>query len=146
MTPVQNRMQFDRVWSLFDHAIARGARVAVGGERHRGEGLFIPPTLVEGVGAGVRLVDEEQFGPVLPIIAFRDEAAAIAQANCGPYGLGGSIWTRDVDRGLALAARLDAGPGWVHPHGAFTPSPHGPATVRCSVAQHGSSTVAAAPN
>src|SRR3546814_11090665 len=59
MTPVQNRMQFDRVWSLFDDAIARGARVAVGGERHRGEGLFIPPTLVEGVGAGVQLVDEE---------------------------------------------------------------------------------------
>src|SRR3546814_14763751 len=58
MTPVQNRMQFDRVWSLFDDAIARGARAAVGGERHRGEGLFIPPTLVEGVGGGVRLVDE----------------------------------------------------------------------------------------
>ncbi|MBB5706960.1 aldehyde dehydrogenase family protein [Sphingopyxis panaciterrulae] len=120
MTPVQNRAQFDRVWSLFDDAVAGGGRVAVGGERHRGEGLFIPPTLVEGVGAGVRLVDEEQFGPVLPIIAFRDEAAAIAQANCGPYGLGGSIWTRDVDRGLALAERLDAGTGWVNQHGAFT--------------------------
>src|SRR3546814_1952371 len=73
MTPVQNRMQFDRVWSLFDDAIARGARVAVGGERHRGEGLIIPPTLVEGVGAGVRQVDTEQVGLVLPILAFRSE-------------------------------------------------------------------------
>lgn len=120
MTPVQNRAQFDRVWSLFDDAVAGGARVAVGGERHRGEGLFIPPTLVEGVGAGVRLVDEEQFGPVLPIIAFDDEEAAIAEANRGEYGLGGSIWTRDLDRGLALAERLDTGTGWINQHGAFT--------------------------
>jgi acyl-CoA reductase-like NAD-dependent aldehyde dehydrogenase len=120
MTPVQNRAQFDRVWSLFDDAMDRGARVAVGGARHEGAGLFIPPTLVEGLGAGVALVDEEQFGPVLPIMPFDDEEAALAAANRGDYGLGGSIWTRDFDRGLALAERLDAGTGWVNQHGAFT--------------------------
>jgi acyl-CoA reductase-like NAD-dependent aldehyde dehydrogenase len=120
MGPVQNRPQFDRIWSLFDDAVAHGARVLCGGERHAGPGLFIPPTLVDGIGHGVRLVDEEQFGPVLPIIPFDDENEALRLANDSPYGLGGSIWTADIDRGVVLADRLEAGTAWVNQHGAFT--------------------------
>ena len=83
-------------------------------------GLFITPTIVENVGQGCRLVDEEQFGPVLPIMAFTDEDVAIEQANYGTYGLGGSVWTRDMDKGVMLADRLEVGTGWINQHGAFT--------------------------
>lgn len=120
MGPVQNRPQFDRIWALFDDALARGARVLTGGERQAGDGLFIPPTLVDGIGHGVALVDDEQFGPVLPLIPFRDEAAMVAMANSGPYGLGGSVWSRDIDRAIALVDRLEVGTGWVNQHGAFS--------------------------
>ena len=120
MGPVQNRPQFDKIWAMFDDAVAQGGRVVTGGVRHDGPGFFIPPTLIEGVGHGVALVDDEQFGPVLPMIPFSDVEEAIAMANRGIYGLGGSIWTADIDRGVALAQRLEAGTGWVNQHGAFT--------------------------
>ncbi|MDV3456117.1 aldehyde dehydrogenase family protein [Sphingomonas sp. HF-S4] len=120
MTPVQNRPQFDRVWALYDDAVAHGAQVLTGGVRHEAAGLFIPPTLVAGIGHGVDLIDQEQFGPVLPILPFSDEEAVLELANRGDYGLGASVWTRDVDRGIALVERIDAGTGWVNQHGAFT--------------------------
>jgi acyl-CoA reductase-like NAD-dependent aldehyde dehydrogenase len=120
MGPVQNRPQFDRIWSLFDDAVTNGARVLTGGQRHAGPGLFIPPTLVEGIGHGTALVDEEQFGPVLPLLRFSDLDEAIALANTGPYGLGGSVWTADLDRGWAVAQRLDVGTAWINQHGAFS--------------------------
>ncbi len=120
MGPLQNRPQFDRVWGLFDDAVAHGGRVITGGERFDGPGLFIPPTLVDGLDHDVRLVKEEQFGPVLPLIGFKDEDLVIRMANDTNYGLGGSIWTRDLERGLAFAERLEAGTAWVNQHGAFT--------------------------
>ncbi|MCE7796251.1 aldehyde dehydrogenase family protein [Sphingobium sufflavum] len=119
MTPVQNRKQFERVWGLIDDAAVRGGTILSGGER-LDRGLFIPPTLFMGVGHGVALVDEEQFGPVLPILPFRDVEAALADANSGEMGLGGSVWTADVERGLALAGRMECGTAWVNQHGAFT--------------------------
>lgn len=120
MGPVQNRPQFDRIWAMFDDAVAHGARVITGGERVDRPGLFIPPTLVEGIGHGVALVDQEQFGPVLPLIPFRDEAEVVRLANDSLYGLGGSVWTSDIARGIALVERLEVGTGWVNQHGAFT--------------------------
>lgn len=120
MGPVQNRPQFDRIWALFDEAVANGGRVLTGGQRIDGPGLFIPPTLVEGIGHGVALVDEEQFGPVLPLMRFADEDSAIAMANDSIYGLGGSVWTADIDRGIAFANRLEVGTGWINQHGAFS--------------------------
>lgn len=119
MGPVQNRPQFDRVWALFDDAVANGAQIVAGGVRSERPGLFIPPTLVEGIGHGVTLVDEEQFGPVLPLIPFRNADDAVRMANDSPYGLGGSIWTADIDAGIVLAARLEVGTAWVNQHGAF---------------------------
>ena len=122
MGPVQNRPQFERVWSLFDDAMAHGARVIAGGKRFDRPGLFIPPTLVDGISHGVKLVDEEQFGPVLPIMRFTDEESVLAQANDTKYGLGGSVWSRDVDHAVAMAERLVVGTAWINQHGAFTAS------------------------
>jgi aldehyde dehydrogenase (NAD+) len=119
MTPIQNRKQFERVWSLIDDAATNGGTILGGGQRLN-RGLFIPPTLFTGLGHGVPLVDEEQFGPVLPLIPYHDLDAVVRDANVGDLGLGGSIWTADVERGVALAEELDCGTAWVNQHGAFT--------------------------
>jgi aldehyde dehydrogenase (NAD+) len=120
MGPLQNRPQFDRVWSLFDDAMAEGGRLLTGGYRIDRPGFFMPPTLIDGLDHEVRLISEEQFGPVLPLIRFEDATLALQMANNTTYGLGGSIWTRDIDRGIALANRLEVGTAWVNQHGAFT--------------------------
>ncbi|GED96240.1 aldehyde dehydrogenase family protein [Gordonia crocea] len=120
--PINNRMQFERVGGLVDDAIARGARVVTGGRRHGDHGYFYEPTVLAGLSDGVRVVDEEQFGPVLPIIAYRDVDDAIARANASHYGLGSSLWTEDVDAARTLAPRLDAGTTWINTHLLVTPA------------------------
>jgi acyl-CoA reductase-like NAD-dependent aldehyde dehydrogenase len=65
---------------------------------------------------GTRLVDEEQFGPVLPVIKYSDPEDALVRANASPYGLGGSIWSSDIDRAIGFAERMDAGTVWVNKH------------------------------
>lgn len=124
MGPLQNRMQYDRVLELIEDARARGATFLTGGRALQRPGYFVAPTLVTNVAEGVRLVDEEQFGPVLPILPFRDEEDAIARANASRYGLSGSVWTRDLAHGQALAAKLEVGTAWVNKH--LAPSPDAP--------------------
>lgn len=79
--PLTNRQQLERVEALVADARAQGAHVHSGGQRLEGPGHFYPPTIVSGIGAGVALVDEEQFGPVLPVIPFRDVEDAITQTD-----------------------------------------------------------------
>src|SRR5437667_374507 len=122
--PINNRPQFERVQELVDDARRQGGKVVAGGAPLPRAGYFYPPTLVTDVGEGVRLVDEEQFGTALPIIAYHDLEDALGQANRTHYGLGGSIWTADVARGLELAQRLECGTAWVNQHintGALAP-------------------------
>src|SRR5215470_4282984 len=114
--PINNQPQFTRVQELVDDACEHGGKVVVGGKPLPKSGYFYPPTLVTDVGEGVRLVDEEQFGTALPVIAYRDLDEAVAQANRTHYGLGGSVWTADVARGLELAQRLECGTAWVNQH------------------------------
>ena len=114
--PINNRPQFERVQALVEDARRHGGTVVVGGEPLPRPGYFYPPTLVTGVGEGVRLVDEEQFGTALPVIPYRDVDDALAQANRTHYGLGGSVWTRDVRRGEEIAERLECGTAWVNQH------------------------------
>ena len=122
--PINNRPQFERVRELVDDARRAGGKVEVGGAPLSRPGYFYPPTLVTGVGEGVRLVDEEQFGTALPVIPYADVEDAVAQANRSHYGLGGSVWTADVRRGEEIAQRLECGTAWVNQHidtGAFAP-------------------------
>ena len=114
--PVNNRPQLERVEALVEEARAAGARIACGGRRREGEGWFYEPTVVAEATEGMRLVDEEQFGPALPVLRYRDPEEALARANGTPYGLSGSVWSADPDRAAALAAGLECGTVWVNQH------------------------------
>ncbi len=96
--------------------------MAAGGGPRPGSGFFFEPTIVTDVKEGTRLVDEEQFGPALPVMPYRDVEEALERANATHYGLGGSVWTTDASRGAELAGRLECGTGWVNQHGALDPS------------------------
>jgi acyl-CoA reductase-like NAD-dependent aldehyde dehydrogenase len=114
--PIQNRPQFDRVSDLVGDALAHGARAATGGKPMDRDGYFFEPTILTGVAEGTRIVDEEQFGPAVPVIAYRDLDDAVARANNTNYGLSGSVWSPDTDRAAAVAARLDCGTAFVNDH------------------------------
>jgi acyl-CoA reductase-like NAD-dependent aldehyde dehydrogenase len=121
MGPVQNRMQFDKVASLVEAAREAGATIVCGGQPLPGEGNFFPLTLVTGLEDGDRLVDEEQFGPVLPFIRYTHVDDAIASANRLRAGLGASVWSRDPAAARAVASRIQAGTVWINQHGTIHP-------------------------
>ncbi len=116
---------------LVEDAKAAGARMLTGGEPIDGPGYFYPVTLVADIADGTRLVDEEQFGPVLPIIRFTDVDDAIRRANDTQFGLDASVWTSDAEVGRNVAAQLEAGTVWVNKHAEI--GPHVPmGGVKCS--------------
>jgi phenylacetaldehyde dehydrogenase len=120
--PLQNRMQFDVVDRLVATAKAGGARVLLGGEPDRAAvGNFYPTTLVADIDPHDPLVQEEQFGPALPIIRYTDVDEAIALANEVEVGLGASVWSADRDRAREVAVRLEAGTVWINSHGGVHP-------------------------
>jgi acyl-CoA reductase-like NAD-dependent aldehyde dehydrogenase len=119
--PINNKMQLERVMGLVDDAKKGGAKIEAGGVRLESSGYFYPPTIVTNVGPGVRLVDEEQFGTALPVMKYTKVQDAIAQANATHYGLGGSIWTSNLEKGTALAQELESGTAWVNHHMDITP-------------------------
>ncbi|WP_375188132.1 aldehyde dehydrogenase family protein [Sphingobium yanoikuyae] len=112
--PIQNRPQYDRVRALITDARDAGLRFLSGGDVPDGKGYFIPVTLVDNPPEDSRVVAEEAFGPVLPLIRFTDVDDVIARANASPYGLAGSVWSADVDAARAIAARLDTGTVWIN--------------------------------
>jgi acyl-CoA reductase-like NAD-dependent aldehyde dehydrogenase len=119
--PVTTRPQFDRVQMLLEDALAHGAKPVAGGAVTRSDGYFFPPTILTNVGPGIRVVDEEQFGPILPVLPFSDVDDAIAQANATDFGLCGSVWTSDIELGQRLADRLVCGTTWVNNHAEVDP-------------------------
>lgn len=120
LSPLQSEAQRARVAALGADCEARGCRMHRSPVAADLPGFFLPPTLVEGCTQDMPLVVEEQFGPILPIMPFDDEDTVIELANHSQYGLGGSIWSADVDRAVALAQRLEVGSAWVNQHGAYT--------------------------
>jgi acyl-CoA reductase-like NAD-dependent aldehyde dehydrogenase len=124
MGPIQNRMQYEKVLGFLEDTRRTGGRILTGGHALPGPGYFIAPTIVADIKEGTRLVDEEPFGPLLPVIRFNDVEDVIRRANDTRYGLGGSVWTKDVNKGAAIASRLEAGTTWVNQH--TLPDPHIP--------------------
>jgi len=119
--PINNQPQFERVRELVEDAKRKGAKIRTGGSARSGGGYFFEPTILTDASDGVRIVDEEQFGPVLPILPYRDVEDAIERANATHFGLSGSVWTNDVAKGRELVTRLDCGTGWVNQHLAIRP-------------------------
>jgi acyl-CoA reductase-like NAD-dependent aldehyde dehydrogenase len=120
MGPVQNKMQFEKVQGLIEEARHyQGSRVLEGGQTFNQAGYFVAPTIVTGLPDDARLVAEEQFGPVLPVLKYRDIDDAIRRANNTPFGLGASVWTKDVERGAQIAAQIEAGMVWINFHGNY---------------------------
>ncbi len=109
--PLVAARQRDRVLGMLERARLAGARPVCGGGRPPGlpRGWFVEPTLLVDVDNSMEIAREEVFGPVLVALPYEDEEQALAIANDSPYGLGGGVWTRDAERGFALAARLRTG-------------------------------------
>jgi len=119
--PINNAPQFERVKELVADALAHGARATTGGRPMGRPGYFFEPTILTDISDGTRIVDEEQFGPALPVIPYRDIDDAVERANSTHFGLSGSVWGADADRAAAVADRLECGTAWVNTHLALAP-------------------------
>jgi acyl-CoA reductase-like NAD-dependent aldehyde dehydrogenase len=129
--PVSNRMQLDKVESLVEDARKQGARIVTGGKKPNAPGFVYPLTVIADATDEMRVVKEEQFGPVIPVVKYRDVDEAIRRANALDVGLGGSVWGNDVEQASQLAQRLECGTAWVNQHGTLHPlAPFG--GVKCS--------------
>jgi succinate-semialdehyde dehydrogenase/glutarate-semialdehyde dehydrogenase len=118
--PMTSREQYEVVGELVDDAVASGAVLRCGGPAPSPAGLevgaFYAPTVLTGVTHDIRIMREEIFGPVLPIIVVDSEDEAVALANDSVFGLGASVWTSDRNKGERIARELEAGMVWINEH------------------------------
>jgi len=116
--PLHTAAQRQEIEAMVEDAVKRGARVLWGAQRPKGEeydkGFFLLPTLVTDVDPDSRIVKEECFGPALPIMRVKDLDDALEQANRSIFGLGSSVWTRDISKAMESAERLEAGYTWIN--------------------------------
>jgi len=113
--PIQNKKQFDRVCELIEDAKDNGYKFLVGGDVDpSGSGYYVPITILDNPPEDARIVAEEQFGPVMPLMKFSTDDEVIARANNSDYGLAGAVWTKDTDRGVAIAEQLETGTVWIN--------------------------------
>ena len=120
--PVSTRPQFERVLQLMKDAKVRGGEFVAGEPQALDRpGYFVRPAIVTGLNDQARLVAEEQFGPVLPVLPFDEIDEAVARANGTPYGLSASVWSDDLNAARAIAPRIDAGTVWLNQHMTILP-------------------------
>lgn len=124
--PIQNKAQYQRVLDLIADAKEKGYKFLTGGELSGDQkGYFVPVTILDNPPEDARIVQEEQFGPVLPLMPFDNLDDVVDRANDTVYGLGASVWSSDLDRAQEIATRLQAGTVWINetqhlsPHAAF---------------------------
>lgn len=113
--PIQNRPQYERVKALIEEAQRQGLRfVTANASIPSGKGYFVPITIIDNPPDDARVVTEEAFGPVLPLLRFTSDEDVIARVNDTAYGLAGSVWTKDLNRGRALAEKFESGVVWIN--------------------------------
>lgn len=124
--PIQNSMQFDKLQETYSQIEKEGWKTALGGppEKKTGKGYFMPPTIVDNPPEDSRIVVEEPFGPIVPVLKWNDEDDVISRANASKLGLGASVWASDTVRAKRIAEQLEAGSIWVNTH--FEVAPHMP--------------------
>jgi acyl-CoA reductase-like NAD-dependent aldehyde dehydrogenase len=120
MGPIQNKAQYEKVLGYIEDAKKRG-KVLTGGAATDKPGYFIRPTIVRDIPDDAPLVKEEQFGPVLPVLKYADIDEAIARANDSEYGLAGSVWSKDENRAVDVAMKVNSGTIWVNKWGDMDP-------------------------
>jgi acyl-CoA reductase-like NAD-dependent aldehyde dehydrogenase len=113
--PLQNKAQFERVQGFVEDARAHG-KIIAGGTPPQGPGYFVRPTIVRDIPDDARLVREEQFGPVLPVLRYSDLDDAIARANDSEYGLGATVWGTNLERAYEVASKIHSGTVWINKH------------------------------
>ncbi|WP_454192197.1 aldehyde dehydrogenase family protein [Paenibacillus sp. Marseille-Q7038] len=112
--PLQNKMQYDKVKDLIQETKDGGARIAYEGEIPEGKGFYIPVTIVDNPPEDSRLVQEEPFGPIVPLLKYKDIDEAVQRANNTKYGLAGSVWGKDLELAYDVASRLETGTVWIN--------------------------------
>jgi acyl-CoA reductase-like NAD-dependent aldehyde dehydrogenase len=122
--PLATPLQLERVIQLVDEARAQGAKIHTGGTALPGPGYFYPPTILSELRDDLAIVQEEQFGPVIPVLAYDSIDEVITRANATMYGLGASVWSANPERAREVTHQLEAGTTWINTHGAL--SPHAP--------------------
>lgn len=117
MGPLAGEFQLEKVEAAVADAVQRGAQILAGGKRLARKGFFYPPTILTGVTLDMAVMNEEPFGPVLPVMPVDDWAEAVRLTNATRYGLSCSIWTKDVSRARIIASQLDVGVVGLNAHG-----------------------------
>ncbi|MGW2938165.1 aldehyde dehydrogenase family protein [Streptomyces sp. NPDC001156] len=112
--PVQNQVQYRRIVQLIEQCERSGLAFLLKGEVPDGPGYFIHPTILDNPPDAAAVVSEEQFGPVVPLLRFRDVDDVVARVNDSEYGLGGSVWSADLEAASRIAERIDSGVVWVN--------------------------------
>jgi acyl-CoA reductase-like NAD-dependent aldehyde dehydrogenase len=140
--PIQNFPQFEKVGEYFDDCRRHGYRFALGGQiDSQAKGWFVPITLVDNPPEDSRIVAEEPFGPILPVLKWRDEADVIRRANDSRYGLGASVWGRDLEAVQRIGRQLEAGTVWLNEVHRYAPNQafggHKQSGMGCENSLHG---------
>ena len=113
--PIQNKKQYERVLELIQDAKDNGYKFLTGGEKDpSGTGYYVPITILDNPPEDARIVAEEQFGPVMPLLKFDTIDEVIERANNSDYGLAGAVWTKDTDKGVEIAEQLETGTVWIN--------------------------------
>ncbi|TID07524.1 putative aldehyde dehydrogenase FUS7 [Colletotrichum higginsianum] len=119
--PLQNSMQYERVKTFFSDIKSQGWKVAVGGDINTSQGYFITPTIIDRPPEKSRIVVEEPFGPIVPLLSWKDEDEVIDRANDTAMGLGASVWTNDLEKAARIAKQIQAGNVWINTHFDLSP-------------------------
>lgn len=120
--PVQNKMQYEKVKALIADAAAQGGQIMTASKQLPESGYYIAPTIIANVQEGIAVVDEEQFGPVLPVLKFSTVDEVLQRSNATEFGLGGSVWSKNLERAEQIAGRMETGTVWINSHSDLSPA------------------------